>query len=262
MSASPALSIGLTPVILADQAAFLSRWGSYLHEHTGLEVTFVVRDDYRRILDLLFDRTVNAAWICGYPYVLHRSRLRRLVTPLYRNQPTYRAYLIGNRSGKVLGWQDLAGHVLAFSDPLSNSGWLVAQAELARVGLSMHDLRRTFFTHGHRNVIEAVAVGLADAGAVDGYVWDTLHKTGWPLVQDTMVLWRSEPFGFPPIVALANGPARTLSRLQQVLLGMSADPAGRQLLADLNLDGFTDASESIYDGIVAMARAHGIAHST
>ena len=39
------------------------------------------------------------------------------------------------------GWADLRDKVFAFSDPLSNSGWLVAQGQLGAVGLSTSDLR-------------------------------------------------------------------------------------------------------------------------
>jgi phosphonate transport system substrate-binding protein len=38
------LRIGLTPVILADQVAFLSRWGRYLSARTGCEVSFKARE--------------------------------------------------------------------------------------------------------------------------------------------------------------------------------------------------------------------------
>ena len=45
----------------------------------------------------------------------------------------------------VRGWGDMAGKVFAYSDPLSNSGWLVAQGELAAAGstlLMLHFLHR------------------------------------------------------------------------------------------------------------------------
>lgn len=59
------LRIGLTPVILADQAAFLARWADYLAPRVGCPVVFVARDEYQPILDLLFGGQLDAAWICG-----------------------------------------------------------------------------------------------------------------------------------------------------------------------------------------------------
>ena len=58
------LQVGLTPVILADQVAFLSRWGRYLSAKVGVEVQFVARESYQSILDLLWSDRIDAAWIC------------------------------------------------------------------------------------------------------------------------------------------------------------------------------------------------------
>jgi phosphonate transport system substrate-binding protein len=68
------LRFGLTAVILADQAAFLTRWSRYLSERTGAPVVFVARESYQNILDMLFSDQLDAAWVCGYPYVLHQHQ--------------------------------------------------------------------------------------------------------------------------------------------------------------------------------------------
>lgn len=250
-AANERLRIGLTPVILADQVAFLSRWGRYLSERVGCEVSFLARESYQVILDLLFSGQIDAAWICGYPYVRHESALALLSVPLYQGQPTYQAYLIRSRklSLPINGWADLRDKVLAYSDPLSNSGWLVAQAQLAKAGLSPRDLKRTFFAHSHRNVAEAVAARLAQAGSIDGYVWETMRQQGMPAVAQTEVVWTSESHGFPPLVTKKGSVHPCKTRLQQSLLSMSDDTAGRDLLRALNLTGFTEGSPGLFDSI-------------
>ena len=63
----------------------------------------------------------------------------------------------------------------AFSDPDSNSGYLVTWALLAETGETPEALLPPdIFTYGHRNVVRAVASGLAQSGSVDGYVWDVV----------------------------------------------------------------------------------------
>ena len=197
------LRIGLTAVILADQAAFLARWADYLGAHLDHPVSFVARDEYQPIVDGLFSGELDAAWLCGYPYVRFQSRLRLVAVPLYKGQPYYQSYLIraAATSQPLSGWADLRGKVFAYSDPLSNSGWLVAQGELASAGLTQKDLQRTFFAHGHRNVAEAVAARLAQGGSIDGYVWETMRLQGMSAATKTEVVWKSKPHGFPPIVA-------------------------------------------------------------
>lgn len=260
-AAATPLRMGLTAVILADQAAFLARWSEYLSQRMGVAVTFVARDSYQAILDLLFARQLDAAWICGYPYVRHQALLRLLAVPLYQGQPLYQSYLIRTRGGaaKLAGWSDLKGRVLAYSDPLSNSGWLVAQAQLRAAGLSAQDLRRAFFAHGHSNVAEAVASGLAQAGCIDGYVWETMQLQKMATVAKTQVIWRSDFYGFPPIVVRHDDPNPALALLGQTLLRMHDEPAGQDLLRALNLSGFAMPAPALFDSIRNLVKlVHGV----
>lgn len=249
------LRIGLTAVILADQAAFLTRWSDYLGARMGVAVVFVARESYQNILDLLFTDQLDAAWICGYPYVLHQRRLQLLATPLFNNKPFYQSYLIGQKGKRahLSDWSDLKNEVLAYSDPLSNSGWLVAQAQLHAVGLTPRDLRRTFFAHGHRNVAEAVASSLAQAGCIDGYVWETMHLQKMTAVTQTEVLWRSDWYAFPPIVAKRNSSNPALLALGDALQHMTGDIQGASLLRALNLTGFAKPDASLFEPIKALA---------
>jgi hypothetical protein len=51
-------------------------------------------------------------------------------------------------------------------------------------------LSRIFFTYGHRNVVRAIASGLADSGSIDGYVWDVMSQREPQLVAKTRVITR------------------------------------------------------------------------
>lgn len=253
------LRVGLTAVILADQAAFLARWSEYLSDRVGVPVVFVARESYQTILDLLFSDQLDAAWICGYPYVRHQAQLELLAVPLYKGEPLYQSYLIRTRSGAsgLQGWSELKNRVLAYSDPLSNSGWLVGQAQLRVAGLSPRNLRRSFFARSHRNVAEAVAIGLAHAGCIDGYVWETMQLQKMPSIANTEVIWRSDFYGFPPVVVRSGGRSAELVALGSALMQMQDDGMGKALLRALNLNGFSNASPALFDSIKALAFSVG-----
>ena len=250
-----ALRIGLTPVILADQAAFLTRWSEYLSKRLGSPVVFIARESYQGVLDLLFSGQLDAAWICGYPYIRHKPQLQLLAVPLYEGRPLYQAYLIRPRqhNSRLQGWADLKDKVLVYSDPLSNSGWLVAQVQLNAAGLGSRDLRKSFFAHGHRNVAEAVAARLANAGSIDGYVWETMRQQGMAAVEQTEVVWKSDLFGFPPLVVRQNAKHPKTHVLQATLMGMQHESEGQSLLKALNLTGFEPGNPSLFASIAAMA---------
>lgn len=254
------LRIGLTAVILADQAAFLARWADYLSRLLGVRVEFAARDSYQAILALLFAGKLDAAWICGYPYVRFQPQLRLLAVPLYQGRPHYQSYLIRPRGpdgqeNSIAGWKDLRGKVFAYSDPLSNSGWLVAQGQMAAVGIGPRDLMRGFFAHGHRNVAEAVGARLADAGSIDGYVWETMHQQNMAAAGTTEIIWKSPLHAFPPLVAPAAAGHPKLDQLQASLLAMAQHPPGQPLLKALNLDGFVPGSPGLFESIRRLAQS-------
>ena len=247
--------IGVTPVFLDDRAAFLVRWRRYLAERLGRAVRFVQRRTYREITALALNGDLEAAWLCGFPYVRNAAHLRLLAVPVYHGRPLYRSYVIVPATDAGTGRiEDLAGRVFAYSDPDSNSGYLVPRVLLKRAGIDPeHFFARTFFTWSHRDVIAAVAERVADAGAVDGYVWDTLTLHRPELTGATRVVQRSELFGFPPIVAGARLAEPLLRELGAVLRNMRDDSAGRLLLAELNLDGFVSGDPALFDGVRAAA---------
>ena len=219
-------------------------------------MAFVARDDYQPLHDMLNSGQIDALWTCGYPYVRWQSQLRLLAVPLYQGAPTYQSYLIRSKGDtSINGWPDVRGKVFAYSDPLSNSGWLVAQGQLAELGIGPRDFKRTFFAHGHRNVAEAVAARLAQAGSIDGYVWETMRKQGMSAALQTEVVWKSRFHGFPPIVSVLGARNQKLDQLQDTLLAMARDEIGRELLSTLNLDGFIAGDPSVFDSIRKLARS-------
>jgi len=249
------LRFGLTPVFLTSDLELLGRLQAYLQRAMGTQVSLITRRTYQEITALLVSRQLDAAWICGYPFVAHRRDLQLVAVPVWRGKPLYQSYLIVDRERSAEGLMDLRDDIHAFSDPDSNSGFLVTRAALAE-----HDLRpdtffsRTFYTYGHRNVIRAVASGLAASGSVDGYVYDVVAELEPSLTTSTRILHASEPLGFPPIAApRVPVDAGRLVALTEALLRMGEDPEGRAALQMLRLDGFVTEDASLFDGIAAKA---------
>jgi len=218
-----ALKFGLTPVFLSNDLELLSRLKNYLSRHTGREVQLVQRRTYEEITALLLSGQLTAAWICGYPLVQYRDKLALVAVPLWREQPLYSSYLIVPADRDAAGIDDLRGDLHAFSDPNSNSGYLVTAALLAEKGLKPEGFfRDTIFTYGHRNVVRAVASGLAQSGSVDGYVWEVMSSLEPELTSRTKVIRKSELLGFPPVACLAAQVDSTdVELIRKALLSMA-----------------------------------------
>lgn len=253
---------GLTPVFLTSDLELLTQLRSYLAQAVGQPVTLVTRRTYQEITALLLSGQLDAAWICGYPFVQYRERLSLVAVPVWRGRPLYQSYLIVDPDRPVAGLADLRGDIHAFSDPDSNSGHLVTQAALAAIGETPERyFAKTFYTYSHRNVVRAVASGLAASGSVDGYVWEVMSDLEPELTARTRILRKSEWLGFPPIACARNAEHGALAAdIRRALVAMGDDPSGRKVLDLLRLDGFTPGDAGLFDGIAqsyALVRSLG-----
>jgi phosphonate transport system substrate-binding protein len=247
------LTVGLTPVFLNNDLELLGALKSYLEGATGGSVQLVLKRTYEEITTLLVSGQLDAAWICGYPFVSFRDKLELLAVPLWRGKPLYQSYIIIGAESPAASVSDLRGGVHAFSDPNSNSGYLVTAALLAEQKLRPDSyFSRTFFTYGHRNVVRAVAAGLAESGSVDGYVWEVMALVEPEITRSTRVLRKSEWLGFPPVATTRNGLLRQeIQSLQNAFLTMTGQDAGQRVLQLLHLDGFAKTPPEVFDTIAA-----------
>lgn len=243
----------LTPVFLDNDAAVISALRDALSAAMGQEIALIQRRTYQEITGALLEGSVDAAWTCGYPYLQHRADLSLLGVPVWRGEPLYQSYLIAAADDPAASLADLRGGAHAFSDPDSNSGYLVTASDLARMSETPEPFfSRVIFTYGHRNVVRAVAGGLTRSGSVDGYVWEVLNSVEPDLTARTRIIARSERLGFPPFVARSDRMGEAgVKACAAALQGFDQTEKGLAVLKLLYLDSVTAAEPSLFDGIAA-----------
>jgi phosphonate transport system substrate-binding protein len=247
---------GLTPVFLDSDIKLLAALTQYLSDRLEHPVSLVKRRTYQEITAMLLSEQLDAAWICGFPLVQHPDELVPIAVPVWQGRPLYRSYIIAAVNDPVPSFADMRGYVHAFSDPDSNSGFLVTRHLLTTMRERPDSFfSRHFFTYGHRNVVRAVASGLAQCGSVDGYVWEVVREIEPALTNKTRVVRKSELLGFPPVAAnirLRETPI--VRKIADALNTMAESDAGRPLLGTLRLDGFTPGGMDLFAGIAQKYR--------
>ena len=69
------------------------------------------------------------------------------------------------------------------------------------------------------------------------------------LITKTRVIYRSEELGFPPIVGLqATRDVSLAEAISRAFIEMPSNPLGPEILAILQLDGFTQSGPELYQG--------------
>ena len=251
-AAEAPIRFGLTAAVVRENLDLYERWAAYLGRRIGRPVEFVQRRTYREAMEMLETGEHDFSWICSFPYAKYRSSkfFGLMAVPVFQGQPLYRSYIVVHKDRAFATIDDLKGRVFAYSDPDSNSGYIVPRQMLANKGQNPDEFfRQTFFTYSHTETIEAVAQHVADGAAVDSYVWEYLNSHQPQVTARTKVIQRSETFGFPPLVYRIGIDPELRERMTQALLTMDQDSEGRALLSELMLDRFITASSDLYDNV-------------
>ncbi|MDD2720493.1 MAG: PhnD/SsuA/transferrin family substrate-binding protein [Gallionella sp.] len=258
--AEPAtLRLGITPAMAHGQYALLEEWRSYLQAKLGRPVEFIFRNSYQEHVDLMKLRKLDFSWLSAPAYLESRPYCKLLATPLFQGRPYERAYLIVSADDHTThSLLDLKGKIFAYADPSSNTGYLVPLHQLQQAGMDSGTyFRKTFFTRDHQKIVAAVAIGLADGGALSGFFWEVLDQSRPDITRQTRIVSKSAEYGMPPLVARSTLNKQDFALMQKVLLNMSTDSEGIRLLERLKLNGFAKTSDRLYRNVFLMMKREG-----
>lgn len=228
---------------------------NYVSKKNFLPIEFKQRKTYQEVNDLLIRNEVDFAFICSGAYVEKsvEGKLEILAVPVSQGKPLYQAYVITHRTNNLERFEDFKGKSFAFTDPLSNTGYLFALKRVKELGSNSGKFfSKTFFTFAHDNSIQLVAKQKVDGAVIDGLILDYLKVFYPERVKDIKIVERSEYFGIPPVVVPFRLSTVTKDKLRKVFLEMDHDPEGKKILDKLFIDKFTLGNDSSYNSIRAL----------
>lgn len=203
----------------------------------------------------------GCVFMCGYPYASAPATPQLLAAPVpsharYDGRPVYFTAFIVRADAPVQSLAQTFGGRLACMLPESNSGYNAPRHYLMRLappGTQALYRPAAMATPTPREVIDAVLAGDAEAGVIDSYVMDLLHRYDPGLAAQLKTLALTPPAPIPVLVASAGADTRQCARVREALLEMHEDAAGTALLASLGLARFVAVQPADYACLLAMA---------
>jgi len=235
--------------------AYYRNFLDYIGEKLNRHVELVDRESYAEVNNLLKTGDVDAAFVCGGPYVNgHREFGMELLTaPVAYGGTVYYSYIIVAKDSPISSFPQLRGKSFAFTDPLSNSGKLAPTYMLAMMNESPDSFFRTYiYSRTHDNSIKAVAQGIVDGAAVDSLIWEYASRTNPEYTSKTKVIHKSPPYGIPPVVVNAQLDPALKEAMREIFLSAHTDKKGREILKKMMIDKFVAIDDSEYDSIRKM----------
>lgn len=234
---------------------FLPGYAQYLEKRVGIPAELIQRETYQEVNELIGRRKLEMAFICTGAYVEGRDtqNMELLAAPVVKGEPVYYSYIITSAQAKIQGMEGLRDKRFAFTDPLSNTGYLAPRYLLLQRNETPEQFfQKSIFTNSHDHSIEAVAKGLVDGAAVDSLVYDAMAEANPQLISQLKIIEKSPPFGIPPVVVPKELPYARKEQLREILLAMHDDIEGKEILRKLKIDRFVRVEDSLYDSIREM----------
>jgi phosphonate transport system substrate-binding protein len=228
---------------------------NYIGEKLGRKVEFIDREDYAAINNMLKNREIDVAFVCGGPYVdgYEEFGLELLAAPVAYGETVYYSYIIVPKNSSVKSFKELRGKTFAFTDPLSNSGKLIPTYMLTQMNETPDSFFKSFYySHAHDKSIKAVAAGAVDGAAVDSLIWEYENHTNPKFTSKTKIIEKSPPHGIPPVVIRHGIDLELKERLRQIFLNVHNDAKGREILKGMMIEKFVPIDNKAYNSIREM----------
>jgi len=224
----------------------------------GRPYEFVQRRTYREMNELLLQGAVDLAFVYsgGYAALPPDAPIEIIALPVVDGKTVYHSLVVVRARSAVHRFEELQGVRFAFTDPLSNTGYLYPILRVTQLGKDPRDFfASTLFSGSHDKSLLAVYRGLADAAAVSDLVYKQLVVPRSRYQDQFRIVESSPDFGNPPVVAPTSVPAEVRTRTREFLLHLGETPEGRERLATLGFDRFTVAEPDAYTSIRATREA-------
>jgi len=215
----------------------------------------VQRDTYSEINNLVQQGDVDMAFVCTGAYTEGKRNfsMELLAVPQMYGETLYYSYIIVPADSSARSLEDLRGKEFAFTDPLSNSGKLAPTYMLAQMNETPDRFFSSYtYTYSHDRSIEAVSEKVVDGAAVDSLIWKYFDSKTPQVTAKTRIIVQSPPYGIPPVVIPPGLDPELKEKLKNVLLHMHEDEEGRRILAEVRIDRFVEADDSLFDSVREM----------
>jgi phosphonate transport system substrate-binding protein len=250
---SSAIRVAVAPIVSPEKSLEMYQdFIEYLASKLGRKPVALYRPTYTETNDLIRYQRCDLAIVCTYPFIRGEKEfgLQALVVPQVKGSTTYRSVILVRQSSTARSLLDLRGKRFASGDYISTTGWLYpAMLLMAAKEDPRHFFSEHVITGSHDRSLQAVAEGFVDGAAVHGLVYDQMIEENPAYLKNVRVLIESPPFAIPPVAVLHDMNQTLRKKIQDVLVEMHNDEAGRKALKKMRVDRFVIPEKGFFDSL-------------
>lgn len=241
-----------------------------LFRRRGIDLDWVLYSDYDAMVDAFVKGDIDLAWNGPLGYV----KIKRLL-----NQPCrviamrdvdidFVTQFITNSRSDILTVEDLPGRRFAFGRRSSEQAGLVPYYMLKQAGLnpdkdlaaiSFYEERESGNTSDERDVVERVASGEFDAGAVSKRTLEVMSEDGSLSGQQVRAFWSSPTYSHCCFTAQRDMDSQLVAQIEAAFLAITgSDEVERAVLEGEACDSFVAGVQEGWEIIEDAAVSEGL----
>lgn len=233
---------------------------AYIEEALGIKVKDYVSTDYAGVVEALRNKSADMGFMGPLQYVMaHKyAGAYPILGEVYGKKASYVSRIFVRKDSGIKTLSDLRGKTIAFTDPLSSSGYLYPLDLFKSKGLVKEKpedfFRRVYYAGGDEQAIRSVLNKFTDSAGIGQFAYSLLK----PAERDALIyIGESKPLPSHCIVVRKDLNTGTVKALQDALFALNDGP-NKGLLKNLyGVDGYVKVTHKDFEEVEDVAREHG-----
>ena len=234
---------------------------AYLEKEMGVSIKYFVATGYAGVIEALKNGSADMGFMGPLQYVIAHQHAGAIpiLGEVYRGKSYYTSRIFVRKDSGFTKLSDLKNKTMAFTDPISSSGYLypldLFKSEGLVEGKPESFFRRVYFAGGDEQAIRAVYNGFVDAAGIGQFAYNLLR----PEERDAIIfIGESKRLPSHCVVVRKDLPADAVAGLKKSLLALN-DGSHKDLLQMLyGVDGYVEVKHEDFQEVEDIARAHGL----
>jgi phosphonate transport system substrate-binding protein len=226
----PVIKYGVIPVETQTQTTkTMDEFIKHAEKETGVKWELYTATDYSGVMNALIAGQIHLAWLSGFSYCQTHADSKGGVEALVAAQEPdgsmgYTAVIVVKSDSPYKSYEDLKGKIVARTDPLSGSGYLIPTAAFRAMGKPVDEYYKSPLAGGHPQAVLGVLKGTYDGA----FTWTSkndnignlrqMMNKGLLKREDIRVVWTSPQLPSPPVVIRTNLPLEMRADMEKLFI--------------------------------------------
>lgn len=226
----PVVKYGVIPVETQSQTTkSMDQFLAFAQKETGAKWELYTATDYSGVMNALIAGQIHIAWLSGFSYCQTHMDSKGGVEPLVAAQEPdgsmgYNAVIVVKEDSPYKTYEDLKGKIVARTDPLSGSGYLIPTAAFRQMGKPVDEYYQSPLSGGHPQAVLGVLRGTYDGA----FTWTSkndnignlrqMMNKGLLKREQIRIVWTSPQLPSPPVVIRKDLPLEMRADLEKLFI--------------------------------------------